>query len=264
MRSTALLACALLALLVAPPAQAASDCYLRLAHLSPDTPPVDVTVTSFARPDWSVTIKGVAYGALSGYQRIESGTYTVAMRPAGADPASAPVISATLDGETGRAYTVAGLGKYANLALDVLADDITLPPANQARVRVVNAAPLAGGLTVKRDGAPLVEKAAFGVAGDYRLVAAGRTVLRLTSTQGALTDLPVTLEAGSVYSVLVLEHDGVLSAEARQDAKGAAVVPTGGIETGYGGAAWTWSPALLALAAAAGGALVLALRRRPA
>ncbi|MET1072503.1 MAG: DUF4397 domain-containing protein, partial [Umezawaea sp.] len=78
----------LFALLAVPvPAQAAGGCYLRLAHLSPDTPSVDVTVTAFSRPDWSVTIKGVGYGALSDYQRIETGTYTVAMRPSGADPA---------------------------------------------------------------------------------------------------------------------------------------------------------------------------------
>jgi hypothetical protein len=255
----------LLALLVAPlPAHAATGSFLRLAHLSPDTPAVDVTVTAFSRPDWSVQLNGVAYGDLSDYQRIEPGTYTIAMRPAGADPASNPVISATLDSVDGRAYTVAGLGKYAELALRVLDDDIGLPPAGQARMRVVNAAPLAGDLTVSRDGTALVENAAFGQASAYSLVAAGQTTLKLTPKQGAGSELPVALEAGSVYSVLVLERDGVLSAVARQDAKGAQVVPAGGIETGLGGTASGGVPWLALLAGAAGGVLVLAVRRRRA
>ncbi|PRY38770.1 DUF4397 domain-containing protein [Umezawaea tangerina] len=258
---------ALFALLALPvPAQAAGNCYLRLAHLSPDTPSVDVTVTAFSRPDWSVTIKGVGYGALSDYQRIETGTYTVAMRPAGADPASKPVISATIDGADGKAYTVAGLGKFADLSLKVLDDDIGLPPAGQARMRVVNAAPLAGDLAVSRLTDPTkVEHAIFGQSGNYELVPAGDTVLKLAPQQGRNTELPVKLEAGSVYSVLVLERDGVLSAVARQDAKGAEVVPMGAIEAGDGATAPDGSPlplVMLAVAAAAGGALVLAVRRR--
>jgi hypothetical protein len=261
--------CALLALLAVPvPAQAASGCFLRLAHLSPDTPRVDVTVTAFSRPDWSIKLDGVGYGDISGYQRIEPGAYTIAMRPAGADPASKPVISATLDGTDGRAYTVAGLGNYAELALRVLDDDIGLPPAGQARMRVVNAAPRAGNLTVSRDGAAVVERAPFGQASGYGLVQAGRTVLKLTSEKASGAELPITLEAGSVYSVLVLEHNGVLSTVTREDAKGAEVVPNGAIEAGFGGLA---TPpvehrppliALLAIAAAACGALLLAVRRR--
>jgi hypothetical protein len=264
-RASVAVVAALFGLLAVPlPAQAVGGCYLRLAHLSPDTPAVDVTVTAFSRPDWSVTIKGVAYGALSDYQKIETGTYTVAMRPAGADPASKPVISATIDGSDGKAYTVAGLGKFASLSLAVLNDDIGLPPAGQARMRVVNAAPLAGDLAVRRGDDAVVEHAVFGQAGGYTLVPAGKTVLKLAPQQGTNTELPIDLQAGSVYSVLVLEKDGVLSATARQDAKGAEVVPTGGIEAGLGGTSNGITPqvALLAVAAAAGGALVLAVRRR--
>jgi hypothetical protein len=264
-RASVAVVAALFGLLAVPlPAQAVGGCYLRLAHLSPDTPAVDVTVTAFSRPDWSVTIKGVAYGALSDYQKIETGTYTVAMRPAGADPASKPVISATIDGSDGKAYTVAGLGKFASLSLAVLNDDIGLPPAGQARMRVVNAAPLAGDLAVRRGDDAVVEHAVFGQAGGYNLVPAGKTVLKLAPQQGTNTELPIDLQAGSVYSVLVLEKDGVLSATARQDAKGAEVVPTGGIEAGLGGTSNGITPqvALLAVAAAAGGALVLAVRRR--
>ena len=265
-RASVAVVAVLFGLLAVPvPAQATGGCYLRLAHLSPDTPAVDVTVTAFSRPDWSVTIKGVSYGALSDYQKIETGTYTVAMRPAGADPSSKPVISATIDGADGKAYTVAGLGKFAGLSLSVLNDDIGLPPAGQARMRVVNAAPLAGDLAVRRGDDSVVEHAVFGQAGEYKLLPAGKTTLKLAPQQGSNTELPIDLQAGSVYSVLVLEKDGVLSATARQDAKGAEIVPTGGIEAGFGGSATGLTPpqiAMIAVAAAAGAGLVLAVRRR--
>ncbi len=246
------------------PAQAASGTYLRLAHLSPDTPNVDVTVTNFARPDWAVKLDGVGYGDISGYQRIEPGTYTVAMRAAGADPTSAPVISATLDATDGRAYTVAGLGQFASLALRVLDDDISLPPAGKARMRVVNGAPGAGELTINRAGVPVIERAAFGQATAYALVDAGASVLQVLPKTGAATDLPVTLDPGGVYSVLVLEKNGAFTAEVKADAKGAEVVPAGGIETGGGATSpvAVLTLGLLVAAGAAGALFVTVVRRR--
>ena len=262
-------------LLIPMSAHAAPGSFLRLAHLSPDTPAVDVTVTAFGRPDWSIVLKGVGYGDVSSYQRVEAGTYTVAMRPTGADPATPPVISATLDAADGRAYTVAGLGKFASLGLKVLGDEISLPPAGQARMRVLNAAPLTGSIAVSRAGTSMIDNAGFGQASDYVLVPSGPTVLRLTPLNFApsqSTNVPVTLDAGGVYSVLVLEKGGVLSASVRQDAKGAEVVPAGPVETGLGGAAGrpgepsqpsqTVGLALLVVAALASGGLAVAVRRR--
>ncbi len=66
-----LAAAGLLAAGLPSPAQAATGSYIRLAHLSPDTPNVDVYLTSFSRPDWSVILRGVGYGAVSPYQRIK-------------------------------------------------------------------------------------------------------------------------------------------------------------------------------------------------
>jgi hypothetical protein len=260
------LVCVLVAAVAVPvPAAAQTGAFLRLAHLSPDTPNVDVTVSAFGTPDGSQQVKGVGYGDVSEYQRIEAGTYTIAMRPAGADPKTDPVISATLDAVDGRAYTVAGLGRFASLALRVLDDDITLPPAGQARMRVVNAAPLAGDLSIRRDETPVIEDAAFGAASPYTVVPAGPATLTVAPMDAAPANLPVTLEAGGVYTILVLQREGVLSTAVRQDARGAAVVPHGAVETGFGGTAGSGPGPellLLACAAAAGAVLVLVARRR--
>ena len=261
------LACALAAVVAVPvPAAAQTGAFLRLAHLSPDTPSVDVTVSAFGTPDGSQVVKGVSYGDVSAYQRIAPGTYTIAMRPAGADPKTDPVISATLDAIDGKAYTVAGLGTFADLALRVLDDDISLPVAGQARMRVVNAAPLAGALSISRDATPVIRNAAFGDASPYTMVPAGPATLTVAPDGTGSTTLPVTLEAGGVYTVLVLQRDGALSAAVRLDARGSAVVPNGGVETGFGGTAA--GPGLgvrvllVGCAAAAGGVLVLAVLRR--
>ena len=64
--------------------------YVRLAHLSPDTPKVDVWLTSFKGSSYSQVFRGVGYGVVSPYQRVAVGTYTVAMRPPGADESVPP------------------------------------------------------------------------------------------------------------------------------------------------------------------------------
>src|SRR6187551_1485257 len=70
--------------LAATPAQAAGDGYVRLAHLSPDTPAVDVYLKSDSGAVKDQKFDGVAYGALSDYLRLPVGTYSVAMRKTGA------------------------------------------------------------------------------------------------------------------------------------------------------------------------------------
>ena len=69
---------------------------LRLAHLSPDTPAVDVYVDAVADPASRITLEGVDYGTVSDYQDVPPGTYTVSMRQAGASPDTPPVLSTTV------------------------------------------------------------------------------------------------------------------------------------------------------------------------
>ncbi len=83
--------------LAAPGASAASGTgWLRLAHLSPNTPAVDVYLYSFGDSSAMVVLKHVTYGTVSGYEKVASGEYTVAMRGAGAASGSKPVLSTTM------------------------------------------------------------------------------------------------------------------------------------------------------------------------
>lgn len=226
------------ALFVAP-AAADTTTLLRLAHLSPDTPPVDVYVASVTDPSSpTVVLEGVGYGQVSAYQTLPSGPYLVSMRPAGAAVSTPAVISTTLEAGSGSAYTVAGVGTFAELGLKVLDDDLTLPPEGQARARVIQAAAseptldvaVVGGQTLGRD-------VDFASTTPYRNVGAGVWTLRVSADNETIADLPITVEPGAVYSVLILDTPAGLTVALQVDALSTGVVPEGGVETGAGGLA---------------------------
>ena len=222
-----------------PTASAADGGLLRLAHLSPDTPAVDVYVDSVSDPDAGVVLEGVGYGVVSDYQAVPPGSYTVAMRTAGAAADTPAVLSTTVQVDAGSARTVAGVGYFADLGLEVLEDDLTLPPPGSARARVVAAAAGAGALDVSlADGPPLASALAFASASDYVEVPGGAATLRVTPEGGQATDLPLDVAAGSVHTVLVLDRSGGgLTVQPLLDAASMGAVPVGGVATGAGGLA---------------------------
>jgi uncharacterized protein DUF4397 len=241
-------------------AQAADTGLLRLAHLSPDTPAVDVYVQSIGDPGVGITLPGVDYGTVSAYQGLPPGTYTVSMRAAGADPASPPVLSTRVDVAGGSARTVAGLGSFADLGLAVLDDDLAQPPAGQARIRLIAAASSADPLDVSVAGTTVAAGLLPAHSSAYVDVPAGQTSLRLVSGNGAPTDLPIDVAPGSVYTVLVLDDgSGGLTVRIALDAAGPGVVPAGGVETGAGGTAGTGGTGTALLPAAVAAAAVVGL-----
>jgi hypothetical protein len=222
-----------------PSASAAGEGRLRLAHLSPDTPSVDVYVDSVADPASDVTLPGVSYGTVSDYRNVPPGTYTVSMRKAGADPKTPPVLSTTVQVGDGAARTVAGVGHFADLGLRVLQDDLATPPAGQARMRVVAAAAQAGKVDVSVPGGPSVASGLpFAATSEYVDVPAGQTALQVAPAGSAATSLPVAVAPGAVYSVLVLDKPGGgLTVRPVLDAAGPGVVPAGSVPAGEGGTA---------------------------
>jgi hypothetical protein len=106
-------------------------------------------------------------------------------------------------------------------------------------MRVVAAAATANSLDVSvPDGPALAAGLAFGATGDYVNVPASSTTLSITPSGGAATTVPVQLQAGSVYSVLVLDRPGGgLTVRPILDAAGPGTVPVGGVPAGEGGTA---------------------------
>jgi hypothetical protein len=239
---------------------------IRLAHLSPDTPAVDVYVDSVADPASDITLEGVGYGTVSDYRDVPPGTYTVSMRPADASPDTPPVLSTTLDVTGHTARTVAGVGMFADLGLKIIEDSLETPPSGQARIRVLAGASNAKTVDVAlADGTAVAMGLGFAGTSDYVDVPAGSTTLRVSAGNDPPTELPVDLDAGAVYSLLVLDAaEGGLTVRPVLDAASMGVMPVGGVETGAGGTAGADFPTgVLALALGAGGAaLVVSARFR--
>jgi hypothetical protein len=260
----ALLACGL-STLMASPASAADEGYVRLAHLSPDTPNVDVYLTPVTGATKAQTFPGVGYGIMTDYMKLPAGTYAVAMRKAG-DPASTPpVLSTQVTVVAGKAYTVAGVGKYADLGLRVIDDNLDLPAANQSKVRDIQASVKSPVLNVSvAGGSTIANGVAFATTTGYQEVAPGRWTVQLQPVgSGTATTLSANLAAGGVYSLLVLDGKNGLTVQVRVDARGGG--PLGGVDTGAGGTApsRTQYPLLLgASVAALLGVALLGLRAR--
>ncbi|RKS71309.1 uncharacterized protein DUF4397 [Motilibacter peucedani] len=259
-----------LALSAAPASAAPATGWLRLAHLSPDTPAVDIYLSSYAggKP---VVLKDVSYGDVGSYMSVPRGTYTATMRLAGSAGASSPVLEGTAQVNAGKAYTVAAVGLRKDLTAKVLGDDLTPPPADKGRVRLIQASTRAEQVDVKAIGGPTLATAAeFGTSTGYATIGAGRWSVRVTPLDGSAKPVTTSVDvpAGRISSVLVLDgsEPDSLTLKTTSDSSGSAVVPKGGVATGYGPVASGGRDEHLAGAGLAGaallGVLVVAARLR--
>ena len=205
---TAALGVAGAALLVGPAGAASAatgDAMVRVAHLSPDAPSVDVYVNG------AKTLSGVSYKTVSKYLSVPPGQYRFEVRPAGADVGSKAVIDASDTLAAGKAVTVAAVGALANIKGQVYSDDISAPASGKAKVRVVHAAPEVPAVDVAVAGGPtLFSGAAFPQATPYAEVAGGSYNLevRAAGTQNALLKGTQAVQAGSVYTVAAIGGAG--------------------------------------------------------
>ena len=244
--------------------------FLRLAHFSPNTPKVDVYLYSFGNPAAMVVLHGVGYGDASPYESVATGEYTVAMRLAGAAPATKPVLSTTVNVTSGHAYTVAGVGPLNGIKLQVLDDRLTTP-RTKSLVRVIQASMHQNSVTVTAGTKVLGRGLSFTTVTAYKVVSPGLlTVRAVGATENGSSQF--TLAADTIYTLVVLDDPGHLTLEALVDAQGSRAIPSGGAATGLGGTAprpgaslLPWLGAAAAgILVAAGGVFRLRRRRRPA
>jgi hypothetical protein len=247
---------------------------LRIAHLSPDTPAVDVALSPLHAGDGAPltdpgpdVATGLGYGDVSAFADVRPGSYAVSLRAAGTGHGTPPVLTARVDVPAGEARTVAVTGLFADLGLESLPDDLSAPPAGSARVRVLSAAAGIRSVDVGLEGGPALATALpFGGTGSPVVVPAGSTIVWVDGAPGSATALPVTWTPGSITTLLVLDAPGGgLTVRVVLDAAGPAVVPTGAVEAGGGGSAglpaalpWTLGTAI-ALAAVSRRGRVLAV-----
>jgi Domain of unknown function (DUF4397) len=214
---------------------AAPDGWIRIAHLSPQAPAMDMYVYPFGNPGRPVVLKDVSYGAVSAYMAVSPGQYTVAMRGFGAPASSKPALTTSFMVGAGAAYTLAALGPDPGLRTEVLRDQMTTP-AGKAVVRVLQASLKQHLVTVSYGPAVLAQQLVFGAATSYTTVSPGAQTVRFTAS-GQHTAMPVALAAGTVHTIVVLDDSTGLKVDAVTDAAGSQTMPKGAVPAGFGGTA---------------------------
>ena len=177
------------------------DARVRVAHLSPDAPNVDVSV------DGDAVLEDVPYGAVSDYLELAPGTYEVTIAAAG-DP---DTVAFEGDVEVPEGdYTIAAIGELSeeNQPFEplVLEDDNSPVEDGMSRVRVVHASPDAPAVdvTVGRTDTVLFENVSFGESG-YTEVPEGSYLLCVRTTDREdegdyVAGFDVDLAGGTVYT----------------------------------------------------------------
>ncbi|WP_375406875.1 DUF4397 domain-containing protein [uncultured Amnibacterium sp.] len=264
----AALAVALIAMAVpaAPAAAATRDGWVRLAHLSPDTAAVNITLSSLSGDVTLFRLQNVGYGAVSKYMRLPQGTYALAMVPAGQnDPNATPVVSGSVEIAAGTAETVAAIGKNDDLTTKVFTDDLDEVSGGDARVRIVQASVTHSSVDATAGSTTVATGAAFGDASKYATVPAGSTSIALTAGSDVET-VSQRFAAGSAHTLFVIDDSkGDLTISPALDSAAATETPVGSLAAGGGGLAGGDSQLamLLAIGAALGGfGLLGAMARR--
>src|ERR1700742_5349880 len=223
----------------APSASAAptggAEGWIRIAHLSPQAPPMDMYVYPFGDPGSPTVLKDVTYGAVSRYVAVTPGQYTVAMRGFGAPATSNPALTTSFMVTAGGAFTLAAIGPDPGLRTEVLKDQMTAP-AGKAVVRVLQASLKQHRVTVSYGPDVLARELSFGAATSYKAVAPGVQTVRFAAP-GEHATTPVNLAADSVHTIVVLDDSSGLKVDAVTDAVGSRIMPAGAISAGFGGTA---------------------------
>jgi Domain of unknown function (DUF4397) len=214
---------------------AMQDGWVRCAHLSPDSPAMDIYMYAFGEASHPMVLRHVSYGGVSEYMAVSPGHYSVAMRAAGAPASSPPILVTTFMVSSRTAYTVAGVGPNPGLREEVLKDQMT-PPMGKVLVRVIQASLKQNSVRVSYGPDVLARHLTFGSATPYMTVSPGTRTVQFTAS-GAQTAMAVKLHPDSVHTIVVLDSSSGLKVDALTDAAGSEMMPMGGVNTGFGGTA---------------------------
>jgi len=191
-------------------AAAAGTGRVRVVHMSPDAPPVDILV------DGAAAAAGLTFKEASPYATLPAGTYGVAVTPAGLN--DAVVLGAELPVAEQVDATVVAIGTLDALELLVLVDDNAVPSAGNAKVRFVHTSPDAPAVDIAVAGGPvLFPDVAFKQFAGYAELPPGAYDLevRVAGTTTVALSLPgVTLTDGQIVTIFAagLLGDGSLTA----------------------------------------------------
>lgn len=173
---------------------------VRVAHMAPDAPNVDVYV------DGDRVLSSVPFGATSQYLELPPGTYPVEITAAG--DRNTVVFDDDVTVESG-AYTIVAAGELAEDGKPfkplVLSDDTSDPGSDQARVRLVHVSPDAPAVDVTANGTTVFDGVDYRETATTTVPARNYTLQvrpdRETNDGEPVGSFDLQLDGGTVYTV---------------------------------------------------------------
>ena len=177
---------------------------VRVAHMSPDAPAVDVLINE------ETVVENLSFGNVTDYLTLAPGEKNVTIATAGEE--STVVFSDEITFDAGTNYTVAATGEVTEGAETtfepvVFEDDFTVPGPDEASVRLAHVAPDAPAVdvTIAETNETLFDNVTFQNATEYVNVPAGDYTLEIRGdTEGndgdVVAEFDVSVEGGEVYT----------------------------------------------------------------
>lgn len=137
----------------------------------------------------------------------------------------------------------------------MLHDRLTTPPG-RALVRIIQASLSQHEVTVRAGHSVLASKVQFGSVTSYMVVRPGSWEVSATGRTDR-TSSAITLTAGTIHTIVVLDDPGDIRLDDLVDAAGSKVAPSGAPATGFGGTAPRPGRTVLPWIALIGAGLVL-------
>lgn len=170
--------------------------FVRVLHASPDAPAVDVYV------DGNLIARNLTYRNFTEYMQVPPGTYNVRVFPAGTK--TSPVINTTLEIPDRSIFTVAAIGRLADIRLRVVPDTPMDVPPGETVIRFAHFSPNAPNVDITLpDGTVLFSNVAFTEVTDYISVDPDTYTLQagIAGTDNVVLTVPnQRLFAGNIYT----------------------------------------------------------------
>lgn len=180
---------------------AAPKASVRVVHASPDAPAVDIFVND------RETLSNLAYRRVTNYTAMDAGTYTIKVYPTSANGQGTPTLQTQVTLNPGWDYTIAAVGRLAQIQAKVIPDNLNAPERGKTKVRAYHFSANAPAVNVAvKNGSTLVRGLTFPNATDYLTVDAGRVNLSVQNAADNAEVLAINnanLTANSVQSVFV-------------------------------------------------------------
>lgn len=184
--------------------------FVRVAHVSPDAPPVDVFV------DGERILADVPFGAVSDYASFPADTYNVTITPAGDNETVVFAGNLTLEARSVTTLFASGeVGENATEPFEpvLFEDDAFTPGGNESAVSVVHMSPDAPAVDVTaNDGSVvLARNLTFRNASEYVTVPAGNHTVEVRPASPGANATPVftmnvSLEGETAYSAVAVGY----------------------------------------------------------